>query len=277
METAGVEGGLVRILKRTDDSPAGLGFVVGERHVLTAAHVVNTALGRDRRDTRRPERPPLLTVEFVLLGRAGGPSRRARLDAWMVPGEQGFDGADVAGLKLVEGLPDGACPLRLEDRRGTGAVRMFGPRPERPQGGYVDGRVMGLVPNGRLQIDEYVVGVFQAGRGWSGGPVWDRLTGKVVGMLVAAPTDESPRRRVRGPNPDAGRGLARRVGRPVGPTEPVPGAAPVPEAGSSPVLRARTVRRGADARAGSPGDGRGRGAVWVGQVLGGAWGRRAAA
>lgn len=192
MVAAGVEGGLVRVLKRADDTPAGLGFVVGERHVLTAAHVVNTALGRDRRNTERPDKPPPLTIEFPLLDRAGGPSRRTRLDAWMVPGEQVLDGADVAGLVLEgEGLPSGACPLRLEDRRNTGTVRMFGPRPERALGGYVDGQIMGLIANGRLQIDEHIVGLFQAGPGWSGGPVWDQLTGNVVGMLVAAPTDES--------------------------------------------------------------------------------------
>lgn len=111
----------------------------------------------------------------------------------MVPGEHVLDGADVAGLVLREGenLPRDAYPLRLEDRRNTGTVRMFGPRPERALGGYVDGQIMGLIGNGRLQIDEHVVGVFQAGPGWSGGPVWDQLTGNVVGMLVAAPTDES--------------------------------------------------------------------------------------
>jgi hypothetical protein len=34
--------------------PAGVGFVVDERHIVTCAHVVNTALARDQRAQDKP-------------------------------------------------------------------------------------------------------------------------------------------------------------------------------------------------------------------------------
>ena len=40
------EGFVVRVLRAGSAVPAGVGLVVGDRHVLTCAHVVNTALGR---------------------------------------------------------------------------------------------------------------------------------------------------------------------------------------------------------------------------------------
>lgn len=47
MSQARREGFIVRVLRAGSLVPAGVGFVVGERHILTCAHVVNAVLGRD--------------------------------------------------------------------------------------------------------------------------------------------------------------------------------------------------------------------------------------
>lgn len=85
--------------------PVGVGFVVGQRHIITAAHVVNSALGRPLGDSPGPEQ---FQVEFPQLPDAGNsPVRNVRVAAWSVA-------EDVAVLDLVgEGLPSGASPARF--------------------------------------------------------------------------------------------------------------------------------------------------------------------
>src|SRR5665213_2175985 len=45
--------------------PCGTGFLIDRRRVITCAHVVNTALGRDRGSVARPGLPLRLDLPFV--------------------------------------------------------------------------------------------------------------------------------------------------------------------------------------------------------------------
>jgi hypothetical protein len=45
------EGFTVRVQRRGSAAPAGVGFVIDDTHIVTCAHVVNTALGEC--DSRR--------------------------------------------------------------------------------------------------------------------------------------------------------------------------------------------------------------------------------
>ncbi|MFF9116632.1 hypothetical protein ACF09Y_13695 [Streptomyces massasporeus] len=66
------EGFIVKIRSRTQETPVGVGFVVGSRHIVTCAHVVNAALGVDKRRQERPSHDARIQIEFALLGDGEG-------------------------------------------------------------------------------------------------------------------------------------------------------------------------------------------------------------
>ncbi|WP_131785941.1 trypsin-like peptidase domain-containing protein [Protofrankia symbiont of Coriaria ruscifolia] len=202
MGTVSRDGVIVRVLGRDGehrDRPVGIGFVVGERHLLTCAHVVNSALGRDRNDPPRPATDVILTVDFPLLaGVDGAPTRRVRVKAWSPPpGPVHSDtgGWDVAGMENVgEGMPAGAVAARLHEDPGSGAVvEMYGipSLPRRSAGAWSQGTLLGRTGAGRLQLDPAASSFFRAQQGYSGSPVWDRASGTVTGMLSIAAADGS--------------------------------------------------------------------------------------
>src|ERR1700748_1814973 len=109
------EGFVVGISRQGSPIPAGVGFVVGDRQVITCAHIVNTALGRDQRARDMPGSDALIQISFPMLGDAdGAPVRACRIVAWAPPPQSELLGGDVAGLLLLgEGLPAGAGPAQL--------------------------------------------------------------------------------------------------------------------------------------------------------------------
>ncbi|MEU0414385.1 trypsin-like peptidase domain-containing protein [Streptomyces griseorubiginosus] len=184
MEAAGTA--VVRFRTADAGEIVGHGVLVDDEHVVTCAHVVNAALGRDLR-SRESAEGQLLRLEFPLLAELAAyvPERRARVDAWAAPGDA-FDGLDVAGLTLIgEGRPVGAVPLPLAVRPAVaGDVLMFGPAPGRP-GGWVPGRLRPQVTRHRQQVDQAGQGALVAQPRYSGTPVLDPEAGQVLGILVA--------------------------------------------------------------------------------------------
>lgn len=188
------EGFTVRVLRDGSAVPAGVGFVVGNRHIVTCAHVVNTALGLPPRQQDRPGPGNTVRVEFPLLGDAEGtPVRNCRVATWSPPPPDGVSGADVAGLVLVgEGLPEGAAPARLADpqphRDITVSVFGYPGEPRRVNGAWSRLHLAGAVGGGVIQLDTASSASIRAQPGYSGSPVV--LVGQdgdtVLGMLVAA-------------------------------------------------------------------------------------------
>ncbi|MBV9142187.1 MAG: trypsin-like peptidase domain-containing protein [Pseudonocardiales bacterium] len=166
MSQARQEGFVVRVLRAGSPVAARVGFVVGERHILTCAYVVNTVLGRGPRTQEAPEPGVLVQVDFPLLGDAeGAPLRSCRVAAWVPPPVSGTAGGDVAGLVLAgEGLPAGAGPARLAQpgdvRSAEVAVFGYPGEPPRRQDGAV-GRLSSARRGG--------CGEGPAGRGQRGG------------------------------------------------------------------------------------------------------------
>ncbi len=164
---------------------AGLGVLVGHQEILTCAHVVNAALGRDR---AAPDRPAgEVTVAF-----ADGPPLRAVVQRWLPPPRTGAIGDDVAGLVLASTeLPAGAVPVRLAANPPTRGqmVDVFGYPgiPPRPHGAWVEAVVRGQVGGRHLQLDSTAESALRIQPGFSGSPVCDRVTNRVVGLLTATP------------------------------------------------------------------------------------------
>jgi hypothetical protein len=175
-----------------DRHAAGLAFVVDQEHMLTCAHVVNTALGRPLREASPPPPGVELTLEFEFGGTGDAPATAtARIVDWWPP-RGTFDHYDVARLRLCGPLPEGVTPLRLApaDPKLPLRVQMWGPVPGRTTGGHVIGQLMGGVAKGRYQIDQERYGAFRVVRGFSGGPVWQPDSGEVVGLLQASSVND---------------------------------------------------------------------------------------
>ncbi len=108
------------------DELAGTGVLVTDDLVLTCAHVVNVALGRDPERSDRPEKDSFVTIRF---NDAPGCSRKATIDsapnadsanfadsvkdAWSAPPAQRAKGADICVLRLTKKPPTGATPARI--------------------------------------------------------------------------------------------------------------------------------------------------------------------
>jgi len=176
----------VRVLG-ADGVPAGIGALVAERHVLTCAHVVNVALGRDEREQGPPT--GVVTVDFPLLaadGLDGVPAVQASVERWLPPPRPGASGDDIAVL-AIDRTPAGAVPARLavDPPRPGRTVRVFGCPRSRLAGGWVEATVQGIVTGGRLQLDSRAA--LRVERGFSGSPVFDEDIGQVVGLVALAP------------------------------------------------------------------------------------------
>ena len=176
--------------------------MIGDRHVLTCAHVVNTALGRAQRAQDKPGLDARIQIDFPILGDAeGAPLRSCKVEVWTPPPVSGVSGGDVAGLVLLgEGLPSGAGPSRLiGSLAGPGsAAEVFG-YPNEPSrrglGAQTVLHLRGAVDGGIIQLDGDSEAAIRAQPGYSGSPVVvkDDAGDAVVGMLAVASLDEDTR------------------------------------------------------------------------------------
>ena len=189
---------IVRLSGLGQASPAGLGLLVSPTEVVTCAHVVNAALGRELAAQAVPEASDRIEVSFPLVG-DGEAVRRGRVVAWMPP-VGGAGGGDVAGLLLLGGLaPDGAEPGRFANappQPGAGG-RVFGypgDDPDWTAGKWVDVDVKGAVGGGLIQVESRGSQTVKAQPGYSGSPVWDPRTGTAVGLLQIAAFPDRPER-----------------------------------------------------------------------------------
>jgi WD40 repeat protein len=192
----------VRILRSGSAAPAGVGFVVDERHIVTCAHVVNTALARDQRAQDKPAPGARVGVDFPMLAYAAdAPTRSCRVMAWVPPPTAGVSGGDVAGLVLVgEGLPSGAGFARLAERasRDETALNVFGypdNPPRQEHGAWSAVHLRGAVGAGLIQLDSDSESAIRAQPGYSGSPIVAKgnTTDEVLGMLAVASRDDGGR------------------------------------------------------------------------------------
>jgi hypothetical protein len=179
--TKSVESAIVRLYS-TNRHPVGAGFLVRERHILTCAHVVTEALGLNS-----AEAPPdwaEIHLNFPLL--APGKYFTTHVCHWEPD-------ADVAGLKMTADGPNGSEAIRLvtSDDLWGHSFRACGFPAGYGDGVWVSGVLRGRTAAGWIQIDGVKEPGYRVKPGFSGTPVWDEQLNGVVGMAVAADTDET--------------------------------------------------------------------------------------
>jgi len=172
--------GLVRLTFQM--RPVGAGFVVGDRYILTCAHVVNASLGRDLFTDDRPD--GLVCVDVRIDGQWH--SVDVVVVEWVPCSRQGNRG-DIAVLEMTSVPSEGirAVPLRR--------LRRSEDHPFSVQG-FSDGVLIGATGWIRcrftfgeewIQIEDDKVTGRAVARGFSGAPIWDDALNGVVGMAVA--------------------------------------------------------------------------------------------
>ncbi|MFF9499587.1 hypothetical protein [Streptomyces sp. NPDC014656] len=174
------------LLREGGEKAAGAAALLSPNHLLTCAHVVNDAMGRDLLHAERPTEEKPLEIAFHGSGR---PSRygRARLSVWMAPeprpGDVVWDG-DLAVLELEETAPEWAAPVVWRDMTEGLELRAW-------HGGgvgvtYAD-TVAGFRDGPGCYLDGSLTGA-AIGPGYSGGPLWVKSDRTVAGLVIAQVT-----------------------------------------------------------------------------------------
>ncbi|MCW5201940.1 trypsin-like peptidase domain-containing protein [Desulfobulbus sp. US4] len=184
MSTPPPSSSLVRIWSHESEKIpfiAGAGFIVTPEHVLTCAHVINSALGRDKDDQRTPN----TLVFFDFLG-SYTPKIKAEVVRWFPVCENSESDQleDIAVLRFIEPLPDEVSPISLAaPNEQTNRLKMCGFPRYAPGGTYVTAILQGAIKNGSIELHP------EEGRtvdpGFSGTAAWNIKQHVVCGMIVS--------------------------------------------------------------------------------------------
>ena len=157
----------------------GGAFLVTPDLVLTAAHVINLATGNSADGTVRPDAE--VSLNFVV---ASDQFVRAEVMYWLPPGDATPE--DIAGLRLIDPLPDGVKPAPLIDLRAPAgrSVMMLGFPKDAPSGGWGHGLLADADARDLVQVDTTPDSQFTIEAGFSGTPVWDVADRAAAGLVV---------------------------------------------------------------------------------------------
>ena len=148
----------------------GAGFLVGDRGVLTCAHVINAALGRGSQAVDRPDRA--VAVDFPLLA-VPVAAQPAAVVRWLPVAAAGE--GDVALLQLAGAPPPGATPATLvqADEPWGHRFRVCGFPAGYDGGDWASGRLLEAQATRWLQVEDDKATGHWVQPGYSGAPVWD--------------------------------------------------------------------------------------------------------
>jgi hypothetical protein len=175
-----LDASLIRI-HTSDGRVVGAGFLVGERQILTCAHVVSHALDLGYTPLDAPQGVVSLDFPFLFPRMLCS----ASVTLWHPPLSNGR--GDIAGLQL-QGLP----PVGTEVVRFASAedvwehpFRAFGFPSGFDDGVWATGRLLGRQASEWIMIEDVKTQGFSVTPGFSGTPVWDTYLQGVAGMVVA--------------------------------------------------------------------------------------------
>ena len=176
-----IDPSLVRIHTKAG-GVAGAGFLVGERHILTCAHVIAKALGL----AYDPPDQPSSTVSLDFPQLARHTLLSAKVIFWDPVREDGQ--GDIAGLELLDEPPVRAEAVHFApaEQVWDHPYRAFGFPAGLDDGVWSDGRLKGRQGTNWIQLEDDKIPGFAVIAGFSGAPVWDEQLQGVVGMIVAS-------------------------------------------------------------------------------------------
>lgn len=175
-----VRPGVFQVIDAAGDV-VGVGWLAGPDLVVTCAHVVTQAGGGPGGEILLRAYPHAADPGALVVSGVVDPG------SW-----RGSDGEDVAFVTLT-GAPTSMPPLLLDHARPADGreVILFGfPMQALDRGHYGFGRVGGDVTGNAGQRLLQLTGCHEVTSGFSGGPVVDSVTGRVVGMVDSVPGDD---------------------------------------------------------------------------------------
>jgi len=160
----------------------GAGFLVGEKLVLSCAHVIARALNLPDNSLDAPLDE--VSLDFPLL--APHTILTARVVYWRPLLEDSGD--DIAGLIIQDDLPSGTWPVSLvmADELWDHSFRAFGFPMGYDSGVWASGLLRERQATGWIQVEQAKQVGYKIEPGFSGSPIWDELLYGIVGMVVAA-------------------------------------------------------------------------------------------
>ncbi|MFI1955120.1 trypsin-like peptidase domain-containing protein [Streptomyces xinghaiensis] len=172
---------VVAVLDHTTGRASGAAALLTRRRVLTCAHVVNDALGRDLLNEARPTGA---SVEVAFHGTRKAARRRARVELWVPPQQHASTplwSGDLAVLELAEDAPAQHEPVVWHDMTEGRPVRAW-------HGGgeaiaFADSEVK--LHDGSFGYLDAPLSGAAIGPGFSGGPLWCLDDHVAVGLVVA--------------------------------------------------------------------------------------------
>ncbi|MDM8556368.1 tetratricopeptide repeat-containing serine protease family protein [Desulfococcaceae bacterium HSG7] len=176
---------IVRI-KNKNGRVVGAGFLTGDSKILTCAHVIKSALGINKAQPDKPESDIHLDFAFA-------PDRKtltARVVFWSPTVKDG--GYDIAGLKLTGYPPPAARPAPLDLQTASPEplhginYEAYGFPKNLDQGIWSEGKVIGERSDGFVQLEDQKLTGEPIEGGFSGGAVWDKQAGRVIGIVRTA-------------------------------------------------------------------------------------------
>lgn len=177
----------------------GMGILVGDRQVVTCAHVINMALGPSWHESPDAGRVRLcFPFANALCVEGGVDSARWLPPGWSTEGSP----SDVAVIQLDDDVPPSVGRARLGQYAVGGKVRAYGFRgreledggwQSHPDGQWAEGSIMGPQPGGRAQFDGLRGTGARVERGFSGAAIYDPVKLAVVGMIVESDRDSASR------------------------------------------------------------------------------------
>ena len=180
-----LERAVVRIYSKNKNIVIGSGFLAYGRHIITCTHVVADSVGAKRSITELPENEIILDFPRV----APGKKLRARV-AFLQPLDprQEREEEDIAGLELIDPLPEGALPAQLVDGDDywDHQFQVLGFPSGQQNGVWASGVIRSRIANGRVQIEDTKQPGYRLEPGFSGAPVWDEKLEGVAGIAVLA-------------------------------------------------------------------------------------------
>jgi V8-like Glu-specific endopeptidase len=174
---------IVRIRKENGDI-VGVGFLIGESQVITCAHVVKEALNIKLKQSDPPQGHVHLDFPFLITKKI----LTAEVTRWNPTRKDG--GYDIAGLELSGFPPTDArsTPFCPEDVDSLEAInyKVFGFPGGHDEGVWSAGKVIDERGDGLMQLEGIKVTGKRIEAGFSGGPVWDKESRNVIGMITTA-------------------------------------------------------------------------------------------
>jgi Trypsin-like peptidase domain/AAA ATPase domain len=176
-----IDTSLVRIHTKAG-GVAGAGFLVGERHMLTCAHVIAQALGLA--DDAPDPLSSTVSLDFPQL--ASHTLLTAEVVFYLPVQADGR--GDIASLKLLDEPPIRAEAVHFAtaEQVWEHPYRAFGFPAGQDDGVWSDGRLLGRQGTNCIQLEDDKIPGFAVISGFSGAPVWDEQLQGVVGMIVAS-------------------------------------------------------------------------------------------